>query len=77
MLISAHAYSVWGFDSDDSGAQQSIEAVIAASQPTEKKKKSAPAQRYLYVDEFGDLQFADSLALVPARYRPVAEPLAE
>lgn len=69
-------FGLFGFDSDESGAQQSIEAVIAANQPKEKKK-SAPAQRYLYVDQFGDLQFADSLELVPARYRTVAEPLAE
>ena len=72
----ARLFGLVGFDTDDRDAGQSIEAVIATSQPPEKKK-SAPAQRYLYVDQFGDLQFADSLDLVPARYRSVAEPLAE
>lgn len=34
-------------------------------------------QRYLYVDDQGELQFADSLAEVPAAYRSKAQPLKE
>ena len=53
-----------------------IEAVIektttAPIQPTQK------SSRYLYVDESGTLQFADSLQQVPSQYREEAQPLAE
>lgn len=65
-----------GVDSFTGRSGQSIEQVIEAnSQPPAVKVK--PAQRYLYVDDSGILQFADSLDQVPARYRDAAQPLAE
>ena len=51
--------------------EQVIEATGSAPQQAQKPK------RYLYVDESGVLQFADSLAQVPARFRNAAQPLAE
>lgn len=55
---------------------ESIDAVIERSTapvvaPVVKSK------RYLYVDTNGTLQFADSFEQVPAKYRQVAQPLAE
>ena len=58
------------------GSGKSIEGVIEATTQAPKEKKSVP-QRYLYVDENGALQFADSLSLVPAKYRETAQPLAD
>ena len=52
--------------------EQLIETTSAASTP-----KTQPPQRYLFVDETGTLQFADSIELVPARFRDSAQPLAE
>lgn len=51
--------------------EQSIEqaTVPAATQPA--------AQRYVYADDSGNLQFADSLEDVPKAYRSEAEPLEE
>jgi len=56
-------------------APTSIEKVIeeTSSAPQQSKK----LQRYLYVDAAGELQFADSLAHVPVKYRKAAQPLAE
>ncbi len=53
-----------------------IEAVIekAATAPEQPAKKPT---RYLYVDNSGTLQFADSLQQVPSQYRKDAQPLAE
>ena len=55
---------------------KTIDAVIEQT----AKPKSAPSEqltRYLYVDDSGTLQFADSLQQVPAKYRNEAQPLAE
>ena len=52
--------------------EQSIEQEIA-SPPV----AAQPAQRYVYADDSGTLQFADSLDEVPATYRAEAEPLEE
>ena len=53
-----------------------IEAVInkatALSAPLTKK-----TGRYVYVDDSGTLQFADSLQQVPSQYRKDAQPMAE
>jgi hypothetical protein len=53
-----------------------IEAVIkkatALSAPSTKK-----SGRYLYVDDSGTLQFADSFQQVPSQYRKDAQPMAE
>lgn len=40
-------------------------------------KPAAKPTRYLYVDENGTLQFADTLQQVPNKYRQDAQPLAE
>jgi len=66
-------------------APQSIEAVIdkgrkvatKVSPGEEPQPKAAPAKpiRYVYADQDGALQFADSLEQVPATYRTSAEPL--
>jgi len=72
---------------------QTVESVIekerksdqqsASGQPAPKPvvAKSAAEQakpaRYVYADEQGVLQFADSLDQVPQQYRSVAEPLGE
>lgn len=55
---------------------KSIEQVIEANKVAPPKQKSS-ARRYLYVDDAGGLQFADSLSQVPLRYRESAQPLAE
>ena len=55
---------------------ETIDAVIertALAEPEPTKN----LQRFLYVDETGTLQFADSLQLVPKKYRQSAQPLAE
>jgi len=56
--------------------KQSIEQLIESTDPQrpEAKRKSP---RYLYVDENGALQFADSFEQVPPRFRKDAQPLAE
>lgn len=56
--------------------QDKIEKVIEKSaklDPQTMKKTT----RYLYVDDNGALQFADSLQQVPFKYRHNAQPLAE
>jgi hypothetical protein len=55
---------------------KSIEQVIETARDTPAAKTQAP-QRYLYVDDSGALQFADSLEQVPPKYRRSAQPLAE
>jgi hypothetical protein len=61
-------------------AAQSIEAIIGQQQI----KATAPAptaaqqaQRYIYANEKGELQFADTLKEIPLEYRGTAEPLGE
>lgn len=53
-----------------------IEKVIEKSSKVESKTSTKPI-RYLYVDDQGTLQFADSLQQVPIKYRQKAQPLAE
>jgi len=55
---------------------QSIEKVIQQTAVSQKPNQ-AKAQRYLYADENGVLQFADSLEQVPPRFRQDAQPLSE
>lgn len=57
-------------------ATNSIEKVIETS-THQTPQSSAPAQRYLYVDPHGVLQFADSLQDVPPEFRKEAQPLAD
>ena len=52
-----------------------INTVISAKTHPPKTKQAS--RRYLYVDADGNLQFADSLQQVPARYRDSAQPMAE
>lgn len=54
----------------------SIEQMIGATAAAPGKKAQTPS-RYLYVDDAGSLQFADSLEQVPARFRKDAQPLAD
>lgn len=54
----------------------SIEQVIETNKAI-KPQISQKSQRYLYVDETGALQFADSLSQVPKQFRDEAQPLAE
>ncbi|WP_303720716.1 hypothetical protein [Malonomonas rubra] len=68
--------NLFGFETTAKKSGQSIEQMIEATQQQVPDKSSKP-QRYLYVDESGALQFADSLQQVPARYREHAQPLAE
>ena len=68
-------------------APQSIEAVIdqgrkaganaSSDQKLSSKAATIPTKptRYVYADQDGALQFADSLEQVPAAYRASAEPL--
>ena len=58
------------------GTKSSIEQVIESSQAATSVRPQR-AQRYLYVDETGALQFADSYSQVPAQYRKDAQPMAE
>ena len=53
-----------------------IKQVIEKSGTTESAS-TPKVSRYLYVDDQGALQFADSLQQVPVKYRPQAQPLAE
>lgn len=56
-----------------------IETVIDKQVTAEKAKakaKSAP-QRYVYSDEQGNLQFAESLEDVPAQFREAAQPMGQ
>ena len=55
----------------------SIEGLIEETAPAESVQPGPPGNRYLYVDDDGVLQFADSLQQVPARYRESAQPLAD
>ena len=55
---------------------ETIDAVIertALADPEPRENQ----QRFLYVDDTGNLQFADSLQLVPKKYRQNAQPLAK
>ena len=54
----------------------SIEQLLPTGEPPAGSSEGT-ASRYLYVDESGALQFADSLQEVPARYRSQAQPLAD
>ncbi len=65
-----------GFKTTMPATKQSIEQVIEANTPAPAVKPPAN-RRYLYVDDAGALQFADSLSQVPARFRQTAQPLAE
>ncbi len=58
------------------GQPQTIDAVIEKTTKPQSKP-IAETNRYLYVDDSGTLQFADSLVQVPQKYRPDAQPLAE
>lgn len=69
-------FDLVGLDSAPSAAEKSIEQVIETHQAT-PTTKTAPNQRYLYVDDAGALQFADSLNQVPIKFRQTAQPLAE
>lgn len=71
---------------DQPAAPASIEAVIAKEKagklvppasPTAEKAPPSPAQRYVYADAAGELQFADSLEAVPLPFRRTAEPLSK
>ncbi len=53
-----------------------IETVIDKS-TTPPAEPMSDSRRYLYVDDNGALQFADSLQQVPIKYRQDAQPLAE
>lgn len=55
----------------------SIETVIEKTATPAAGTAAAAGQRYLYVDNQGQLQFADSLAEVPQAYRKSAQPLKE
>jgi len=57
--------------SDPRSVEQSIEESV--SEPA----KPAAAQRYVYADSEGNLQFADSLNEVPEAFRAEAQPLEE
>jgi hypothetical protein len=54
-----------------SGAAPKTPAAAQAPAPA----MEAPALRYVYVDQGGDLHFADSLQEIPAPYRADARPL--
>jgi len=54
-----------------------IEAVITKKTAPVVKATKKAGQRYLYVDDGGILQFADSLQQVPEKHRQDAQPLAE
>lgn len=56
--------------------EKSIEQVIEATQKL-PETTSVANQRYLYVDDSGALQFADSFELVPPQFRKSAQPLAD
>ena len=53
-----------------------IETVIKKT-TTATLQSATKSKRYLYVDDSGALQFADSLQQVPKQYRKEAQPLAE
>jgi hypothetical protein len=61
---------------EDSTNEDRIEKMINQSAHQDVSQATHP-NRYLYVDENGDLQFADSLQQVPVKYRSNAQPLAE
>ena len=56
--------------------KNTIENVIEKSTQRTPVTKSQPT-RYLYVDDNGVLQFADSLKSVPLKYQNDAQPLAD
>lgn len=60
----------------NSEQNKSIERMIESSSAP-RARSGAKGQHYLYVDENGALQFADSLEQVPSRYRKDAQPLGE
>lgn len=57
-------------------ANKSIEKMIETN-VAPRAKAGVKGHRYLYVDENGALQFADSYEQVPPRYRKDAKPLSE
>jgi len=57
-------------------AQDSIGRMIETAPPL-SPQTGGKGRRYLYVDENGALQVADSYEQVPRRYRKDAQPLAE
>ena len=65
---------ITGQEQEDGGS--SIEQVIATHRETSEVLPS-PTDRFVYADDQGVLQFADSLEEIPPRYRERAEPLAE
>ena len=67
---------LFGVDKVASVPKKSIEQVIETTRDVSAKQNQTP-QRYLYVDDAGALQFADSLESVPQKYRSSAQPLAE
>lgn len=72
----ARLFGLVGIDAVANVPGKSIEQVIEATREVPAIKADVE-QRYLYVDDSGALQFADSLKQVPARYRSNAQPLAE
>ena len=59
-----------------------MESVIGKAPPDKpapavKRAPGEPEPRYLYVDKYGELHFADRLEEVPAAYRRDAQPLSE
>ena len=54
---------------------KSIEAIIAQQAKTADPKTVEKAQRYVYSDADGQLQFADSLEAIPEKFRALAQPL--
>lgn len=53
----------------------SIEQVIETTEKTAAVPEKESAPRYLYVDETGALQFANSLKEVPLKFRKEAKPM--
>ncbi len=72
----ARLFGLVGIDGVAKTPGKSIEQVIEATRKA-PVTKAASAQRHLYVDDSGALQFADSLEQVPAKFRSSAQPLAE
>lgn len=58
-----------------SSKKPSIEQVIETTAKTGAVPGKTAAPRYLYVDDAGTLQFADSLEAIPQAYRKDAQPM--
>ena len=69
----------WTPGPGDGFAQQKREAAKPAPTPAVQPPVAAPApaRRYVYADDQGQLQFADRLSDVPAKYRDQAQPMGE